>query len=530
MQHITTPPPAAGHDNARRHHNDPGPPPPPHDTPTNGTIPTTLDPEQALLGALLLTPAHAAALADELEPADFDQPRHETIWTAIHTIAATGAIPDAVTVSTHLAATGQLRHIGGPGYLPHLLTTTPGATLAQALHYATIIRDHARLTAADTAATRIHQAAATGRIGDVEHALAAALDTIDAAATRFGPATHTPTHTNLSWLLTGTPPHVDPPAWGQRDDDAGHLFYPGRVNGIYGDPEAAKSWLAQYVVVEALTAGQSGAIIDVDHNGPQLTTERLLLLGATPTQLANPTQFRYYTPDDASDLRAAVAEITTFKPAVAILDSIGEMMPMLGIKSVDNDELTGALRTIASAIAAAGTCVITIDHLPKSADARKTGFAIGGTAKKRAIDGSYIHAEARTAPAPGQIGRITLRIEKDRPGRLRAACTGTYVGTFTLDSTKPHTTIASIGTDGSPLTPAGVVRPTHLMEAISRYVEANDQASFRDIKAAVVGKDRYLRAAIARLDEEGYLITFAGRANAVLHHVNVMYREDEDDT
>ena len=82
---------------------------------------------------------------------------------------------------------------------------------------------------------------------------------------------------------------------------------------------------------------------------------------------------------------------------------------MLGVKSVDNDEITDALRLVCSPIAVAGSCVITIDHLPKATEARAGGYAIGGTAKKRVIRGSYIRAETRTQPAPGHIGKITLR-------------------------------------------------------------------------------------------------------------------------
>jgi len=205
------------------------------------------------------------------------------------------------------------------------------------------------------------------------------------------------------------------------------------------------------------------------------------------------------------------------------------MLPMIGVKSTDNDEITGAMRLLTSPPARAGSCVITIDHLPKSAEARATGFAIGGTAKKRAIDGAYLHAEARSQPAPGQVGRITLRVEKDRAGELRKTCSGKYVGTFTLDSTRPHTTTYSIGRDDSPVTADGVFRPTRYMEAVSRFVEDyGSDPSKAQIEKGVRGGAKHIRAAIDRLVEEAYLTSLKGLRGDV-YHSTVHYREDEDD-
>ena len=67
------------------------------------------------------------------------------------------------------------------------------------------------------------------------------------------------------------------------------------------------------------------------------------------------------------------------------------------------------------------------------------------------------------------------------------------------------------------------------MEAVSRYVEENDQATFRDIKDAVSGKDKWLRVAIQCLIEEGFLSVHKGARNAQLHHSIALYREAEDD-
>ncbi len=483
--------------------------------------------EQAVLGALLAAPELATSIQPELDPGDFYQPRHELIWDAIHTVATEGALPDPITVGTQLLHTGDLQRVGGAPYLHDLMAACP--IPSQAKVYAGDVRDAARLRATRSVGLKLIQLADTADPTGIQTVLETSLDTLDKAAVRFGPATQTkPTGIrDLSWVAAGHWPQIPPPAWGRRAD--GHaLFYSGRVNGIYGDPEAAKTWLAKKTCLEAIDTGRLAAVVDVDHNGQQLTIAHMLLLGARPADLANPDLFRYYEPDDDSELRAAITDLVARRPAVVVLDSIGEMMPMLGVKSIDNDELTAALRTIASPPAGAGACVITIDHLPKSHEARSTGFAIGGTAKKRALDGSFIYAEVRVQPAPGTVGKVTLRIEKDRPGELRKTCTGKYIGDFILDSTRENITIATIR-GGTAITPDGTFRPTHLMETASRLIEDQAGVTAYTIEKTMHGKATAKRVAIQRLLEDGYITGMPGPRNSMRYTSLKPYRESEDD-
>ena len=196
-----------------------------------------------------------------------------------------------------------------------------------------------------------------------------------------------------------------------------------------------------------------------------------------------------------------------WKPEIAVVDSLGEIVPMLGLKSTDNDDITKAIRAICKPLAhVIGACVITIDHLPKGVDARSSGYAIGGTAKKRAVDGSYLSAEVLLAPAPGKLGKISLSIEKDRNGGLRSASPGKHAGTFVLDSTeegrtKWHIEMPTLSHDGK-------MRPTLLMERSSRFVLewiGEDAPTRNEIVKGVKGKDSAVGLAIDVLVEEGYL-------------------------
>lgn len=495
-------------------------------TPIRTNPHTNLEAERSLIASLIAEPQRAPDLTDIVNPDDFYEPRHETIWHAITAVLANGLLPDIATLIEQLRTTGDLTN----ARLHDFTLATTGAHPPQAATYARTVHDVAlaRRTTTQISLAHAHALAATNT-DQIGTALARAMDAVETALRSLwsdGTAT-TALHADLTGILTGGIPQPDPPAYCRRAD-GNALFYPGRVNGLYGDPEAAKSWIAQVAIVETLTAGGRATIVDVDHNGPAATSARLALLGAPTELIADPDHFRYYEPDDRDELLTTIAQAVAWNPHVAVLDSLGELLPMYGASSVDNDEITAALRNLANPLANAGACVITIDHLPKNSDARTSGYAIGGTAKKRAMDGALIHVDTKTPAAPGQTGRMVLRIEKDRPGRLRETSSGKYAGTFILDSTRPEI-VATIELETVPTNDDGGRRYTIFMEKISRYVEDNDQASFNDITEAIGGNERHLKAAIKTLVDEGFMTILPGPRRSKLHHSIAHYREAEDD-
>ena len=277
-----------------------------------------------------------------------------------------------------------------------------------------------------------------------------------------------PTYSDLSWVLTGERRQPPPPTW-LTTVKGNCLFYAGRVNGLFGDPETAKSWIAMCAVTEALQENERCAYLDVDHNGADEIASRLLALGAPAAAIADPEVFRVYEPEDRATLLTFVIDMHEWEPSITVVDSLGEIIPMLGLNSSDNDDLTHAIRAVLKPLAhRVGSCVITIDHLPKSTEARQSGYAIGGIAKKRAVDGAYYSCDTITPAAPDKIGKVRLTVEKDRHGHVRQAAVGKIAGDFVLDSTGPGSTwkITSpeAGADGRE-------KPTGAMEQISRYLE-----------------------------------------------------------
>lgn len=491
--------------------------------------------EQAVLGAML-TDTQAITDANALVAGpDFYQPAHEQIYDVILALHTRGEAVDYITVAAELGRRkignrDGLTAVGGITYVHDLVLATP--ITANAGQYATIVRDAARLRAFVDVGTRLTTLGYSADVTRVDAYLSEALQTLDDAVQRFGPrdgllSGGTGLH-DLAWVLDGAEPRQPPPEFVRRTDGTA-LFYAGKVNGVFGDPEHGKTWLAQCAIVEALAAGGTAAMIDVDHNGPSHTAARLLLLGARLEHIADPNRFRYYEPHEGPELLAAVDDITLRAPSVTVIDSLGEIFPMLGVGTNDGDEITTAMRQVCTRPAVAGSCVITIDHLPKSNETRATGFAIGSIAKKRMIRGSYIRADAKAKPTPGRIGRIVLRIEKDTSGELRRASGGTYAGELVLDSTDDHVLRWEVRKHEMPKNDDGSPRFTTLMETVAKYITDHPGCTGREISADIPGKDTYVRNALTTLVNEGFIRREPGKNRAFNHYTEIPYREAEDD-
>ena len=235
-----------------------------------------------------------------------------------------------------------------------------------------------------------------------------------------GTADEKPLYVDICGMLDGTLPEPPEPRLGRRTDGR-CLFYAGQVNWVFGDPESGKTWLCLAATVEALQAGQRALIIDLDHNGAAPTVRRLLDLGAPIEALRDTNRFRYCEPEDRIELRQVILDCAAWRPAVALVDSIGELLPMYGASSNSSDDFTLAHSNVLKPLARAGAAVLAVDHLAKGADSRAAGP--GGTAaKRRAIGGVSLRVKVKQPFTPGHGGSATLLVNKDRHGSVRAHC------------------------------------------------------------------------------------------------------------
>lgn len=337
-------------------------------------------------------------------------------------------------------------------------------------------------------------------------------------------------HVDLSWLLTGQRP-VKPPTKFLLRTDGVALFYPGKVNILYGDPETTKTLLAQCGAAEALGAGHRVALLDIDHNGAEELVEFMLRLGVQPAVLADPDRFRICAPEDARDLLGTIEVLRAWGVEYTVVDSVGELVPMMGMKSNENDDVTTVLRKTLQVLATAGACVVAIDHLPKPQEgARRTEFSIGGMAKKRACNGSMLLMEVIKQPAPGAVGEVRVTNTKDRIGSLRRACVDQKrVGVFVIDSTVDDVTTWRVVPEQAEVPAAdGGKRDTVMMEKVSRWLDSRSEPPpLNVLRRSVEGNEGAVTRAAEVLVDEGFVVEEKGPRGARLFRSVRPFRRDE---
>jgi hypothetical protein len=301
--------------------------------------------------------------------------------------------------------------------------------------------------------------------------------------------------------------------------DGPSLLYRGRVHSLHGESESGKSWVALAEAATQLAAGEHVLMLDFESDEPT-TVGRLLRLGVEPHAIL--ARFDYRRPEaDPSALdheRPAWRQLLAGRYSLAILDGVTEALAVYGIPSKDNDAVTGWIRATPRRLAAAtGAAVVLVDHVTKDADTRGR-FAIGGQAKMAALDGAAYVVEVLEPLGVGLLGRVALRVAKDRPGGVRPHA-GTWrksdrtqeAAVVVVDSREHGRTAITVEpprtdlADSSP-TSSGDWRPTQLMAQVSDVLEKADAAmSRKGIETAVPGRSQYVRQAIDALLDAGHL-------------------------
>jgi hypothetical protein len=283
-----------------------------------------------------------------------------------------------------------------------------------------------------------------------------------------------PQFTDFAALLDGGLPDPPKPSVLHRTDGVA-IFYKGKVNDLYGDPADGKTMLVLAAAAEVLRNGGNALFIDLDGNGARETTERLLMLGVPAAVIVDQNRFRHCEPEDAPGVMDRVEKCAGWAD-FAIIDCVGELMPLFSASSDSADDYTRVRRQVTGALVKNGCAVALLDHQVKTGESRNYGA--GGTmAKRRAVTGISINLVGKETFVRGQGGKAELWINKDRPGGLRPHCPKgkgrkQLAGIFILD---PEDENGAVG--WRLLKPLDVKPVRGLDEKTAEYLEAAQQLS-----------------------------------------------------
>lgn len=336
-----------------------------------------------------------------------------------------------------------------------------------------------------------------------------------------------------SWLpvdltahLNGTHKALEPSIM-QRTDGA-YLLYPGKVHSFQGESESGKSMVAQAETARQLVLGKKCLYVDFESDAATVV-DRMLKLGATVQQVADGLHYMNpeIEPHQTIDELGAWGQLLGNQYTLAIIDGVTEAFAVWGVKSIDNDEVTRWGRDVPRTIANhTGAAVVVIDHVTKSAEGRGR-FAIGAQAKMSYLTGASYTVEVISPLGVGMEGKLSLRVGKDRPGRVRPE-SGEYrksdrtqeSAVVVIDSTDPQWIQYRLygPSENPPEADLDAELQGQIQKALQDLAEAGDSAvSFRKIKALVRGREASIKDAIDVLEVQGKIRITNGANRAKLH-------------
>jgi len=242
-------------------------------------MPNSVDAEQAVLGACLISRSAIDRVRLMLRSQDFYVPAHVRIFAAMEVLADSGKPVDTLSLTEELRTRGQLAGIGGIAYILTLNESVP--TAAHAEYYAETVQKKATRRGLIEAAGAI---AALGRDGGQEEDdICEQAEQLVYAARRKSRGTQfVPTGTMGEAMLarfTSPAPEQVPYPTGLRGLDFHlHGWQPGSFNVIVGDSGMGKTQFLCFTALAAAAAGVPVAIFSLEMPKEEIYTRMTAML------------------------------------------------------------------------------------------------------------------------------------------------------------------------------------------------------------------------------------------------------------
>lgn len=217
------------------------------------------------LGAMMLSPAIADAVAEILTAADFYRPVHGSIFDAIMRLSMSSQPIDGATVSAELSRTGDLERVGGVPYLHTLIESTP--TAANGPYYAKRVYDMAtrrRIAEAGLKATML--ARGPGEVNEIKEQAQEAMYAATTAENERAPLVSigdltAPAIERIEVLARGETEPGIPTGMSDLDRLLGGGFRPGQLIIPAGRTSMGKSVITQNWLLNCVRATQRPTVL-----------------------------------------------------------------------------------------------------------------------------------------------------------------------------------------------------------------------------------------------------------------------------
>jgi AAA domain len=289
-----------------------------------------------------------------------------------------------------------------------------------------------------------------------------------------------------------------------RRPDLAAILYPQLRHLLTGEPESGKSMLGRAIALDVLRADRSVVWVDFESDAWAME-EQLRCFGATDAELR---RLAYLNPNEpigtAGATDAIAATVKHYQPVLVVVDAFVGLLDLHDLDGHKSADVERAYRALIGPWRTDGAAVLVIDHVVKARDARSR-FAAGSERKLGAVD-VHIGLEPVHPFGRGRTGRSKIIVHKDRQGfLLPRPRLGDFVLASDADGENITWTIDPVAGDEAADTDTPF-RPTELMGRVSTFLQRKGESASRsEIERGVNGRAKWVRVAMDRLLDEGYV-------------------------
>jgi len=304
----------------------------------------------------------------------------------------------------------------------------------------------------------------------------------------------------LADYMAGSYQKPEPTVGSVANSDVG-LFYPGRLNSVFGESGSGKTFFMLHVMKEEMEKGNDVLYIDYE-DAPETAIHRLRQLGADDETIED--HLIYIRPNEKWTPRIETELGTTLagrNVTLTVLDSVGESIATDGYNPNADEEVARWFNGSPRFLKSLGVAVVLLDHVTKANVRNKDADHAAGSLRKRAaIDGAAYGIVVITPSSRHQDGESHIIPRKDRSGwRSRGSIAAVVKmlnglnGTVAITVTQP--------TDATRKT----LGPTRCMAKVSEYLGLQQTAQSKsEIARNVNFSPNVVSGAIDRLVNEGF--------------------------
>lgn len=311
---------------------------------------------------------------------------------------------------------------------------------------------------------------------------------------------------DLAGVLSGEEEEPPPTVLTRSDGQA--LWYAGKINGLIGESESGKTWVALLGVAQELDEGNRVLYLDFEDAAPGIVS-RLRAIGVSGQAIS--TLLDYSDPAESltaaasGDLRELLMERSY---TLIVIDGFNAAMTLLGLDLMSNTDVTKFFQLLLRPLAKTGAAIAYVDHIGKNAaDDSKGG--IGAQAKRAMTTGCVIKVKVGEPFGRGMTGRLGLIVDKDRAGHVRgASAMGRDAGTAVLTSDRDTGSVVVDLLTPDMATPVQRTqgRQMQLMERISEWLATGpERTSLKAIRTAMGGRAADVDEALETLRKRGHI-------------------------